>query len=56
MAWTDKVVSPNLVFASQRSVAATKELQEQAWKKRWLESHYGEPRKTATDSARPDGD
>lgn len=53
--WTNKVVSPNLGFASQRSVAATKE-QEQAGKKRWLESHYGEPRKTATDSARPDGD
>lgn len=51
-----KVVSPNLCFASQRSVAATKELQEQAGKKRWLESHYGEPRETATDSAGQDGD
>lgn len=51
-----KVVSPNLCFASQRSIATTKEMQEQVGKKRWLESRDGEPRKTATDSAGQDED
>lgn len=47
-------ISPNFSFAGQRSVAATKELQEQMGRKRWLVSHYGEPTTTATDGVRQD--
>lgn len=49
-----KGISPNFSFAGQRSVAASKKLQEQKGRKRWLVPHYGEPGTTVTDSAGQD--
>lgn len=49
-----KGISPNFNFAGQGSVAASKELQEQKRRKRWLVPHYGEPGTTATDSGGQD--